>query len=316
MNKNLLPIHFAPLQGYTDAIYRQAHARIFGGIETYYSPFARVEHGEIRRKDTRDIHPDNNRGLHLIPQLIAPQPEKLEQVMSLFIGNGYREVDINLGCPFPMLAKRHNGSGMLPYPEEVATLLNTAIEGHPDIRFSVKLRLGWDNAQECVALLPLLNGLPLSHIILHPRLGKQQYKGEVDLDGFEAFYNSCNKPLFYNGDIHTVEDIETVTARFPKLAGIVIGRGLLANPALAEEYRQGYSLSADERAKKIKQLHAEVFGTYQEQLQGGDLQLLMKMKSFWEYLLPEGDRKAKKAIHKATKLSNYEVAVNSLFGNL
>ena len=76
MNKNLLPIHFAPLQGYTDAVYRQAHARIFGGIETYYSPFARVEHGEIRRKDTRDIHPDNNRGLHLIPQLIAPQPNR------------------------------------------------------------------------------------------------------------------------------------------------------------------------------------------------------------------------------------------------
>ena len=51
MNKNLLPIHFAPLQGYTDAAYRQAHACIFGGIDTYYSPFVRVEHGEIRRKD-------------------------------------------------------------------------------------------------------------------------------------------------------------------------------------------------------------------------------------------------------------------------
>lgn len=84
MNENQLPIHFAPLQGYTDAVYRRAHARIFGGIETYYSPFVRVEHGEIRRKDVRDIAPDNNRGLHLIPQLIAPQPEKFEQVMSLF----------------------------------------------------------------------------------------------------------------------------------------------------------------------------------------------------------------------------------------
>ena len=71
---NLLPIHFAPLQGYTDAAYRQAHARIFGGIDTYYSPFVRVEHGEIRRKDARDIHPDNNRNIHLIPQLIASCP--------------------------------------------------------------------------------------------------------------------------------------------------------------------------------------------------------------------------------------------------
>lgn len=312
MNENLLPIHFAPLQGYTDAAYRQAHARIFGGVDTYYSPFVRVEHGEIRRKDTRDINPENNRGVHLIPQLIAPQPDKLEQIMSLFSGYNYREADINLGCPFPMLAKRHNGAGMLPYPEEVKELLIAATEKYPRFRFSVKLRLGWENANECLALLPLLNALPLSHIILHPRLGKQQYKGEVDLDGFEAFYNGCDKPLFYNGDLHTTEDIQAIAVRFPKLAGIVIGRGLLANPALAWEYRQGKRLSADEMAEKVRQLHTDVYNSYEEQLQGGETQLLMKMKSFWEYLLPEGNRKAKKTIHKTAKLTNYLAAVNEL----
>lgn len=80
--------------------------------------------------------------------------------MSLFIEKGYRETDINLGCPFPMLARRHNGSGMLPYPEEVKALLSEAIDRHPDIRFSVKLRLGWEQAEECLALLPLFNELP------------------------------------------------------------------------------------------------------------------------------------------------------------
>lgn len=312
MNENLLPIHFAPLQGYTDAAYRQAHARIFGGVDTYYSPFVRVEHGEIRRKDARDINPENNRGVHLVPQLIAPYPDKLEQIMSLFSGYNYREADINLGCPFPMLAKRHNGAGMLPYPEEVKELLVAATEKYPRFRFSVKLRLGWENANECLALLPLFNALPLSHIILHPRLGKQQYKGEVDLDGFEAFYNGCDKPLFYNGDLHTTEDIQAIAVRFPKLAGIVIGRGLLANPALAWEYRQGKRLSADEMAEKVRQLHTDVYNSYEEQLQGGETQLLMKMKSFWEYLLPEGNHKAKKTIHKTAKLTNYLAAVNEL----
>lgn len=315
MNKNPLPIHFAPLQGYTDAIYRRAHARIFGGIEIYYSPFVRIERGEIRRRDARDVNPENNQGLHLIPQLIAPEAEKAGQVISLFTENGYQEIDINLGCPFPMLAKRHNGSGMLPYPEEVKALLNTIVEKYSELRFSIKLRLGWEKAEECLTLLPLLNELPLSHIILHPRLGKQQYKGEVDLNGFEAFYKGCEKPLLYNGDLHTTEDIETITERFPKLAGVVIGRGLLANPALAYEYQQGKMLSSDEMAKKVGQLHAEVFSSYQEQLQGGDLQLLMKMKSFWEYLLPEGDHKAKKVIHKTTKLDNYEAAVSNLLGS-
>ena len=314
MNENTI-IHFAPLQGYTDAIYRQAHARIFGGIETYYSPFVRVERGEIRRKDIRDIDPSHNQGLHLIPQLIAPEVDKLEQIMTLFIEKEYKEVDINLGCPFPMLARRHNGAGMLPYPEEVKALLTNAVEKHPDIRFSVKLRLGWDNAEECLALLPLFNELPLSHIILHPRLGKQQYKGEVDLNGFEAFYQECNKPLLYNGDLHTPEDIQSITARFPRLAGIVIGRGLLANPALAMEYRQGKPISSDEMAKKVGQLHAEVFNNYQELLQGGEVQLLMKMKSFWEYLLPDGDRKGKKTIHKTSKLANYQAAVSNLLGS-
>ena len=313
MNNNLLPIHFAPLQGYTDAVYRLAHARIFGSIDTYYSPFVRVEHGEIRRKDARDISSKNNRErIHLIPQLIASQPDKLEQIITLFIENNYQEADINLGCPFPMLAKRHNGAGMLPYPDEVKDLLTAAIEKYPQIHFSVKLRLGWENTEECLALLPLFNALPLTHIILHPRLGKQQYKGEVDLSGFEAFYNGCEKPLLYNGDLHTVEDIQTITERFPKLAGVVIGRGLLANPALAWEYRQGKKLSPDEI---VGQLHAEVYSTYEELLQGGETQLLMKMKSFWEYLLPDGNRKAKKTIHKTSKIANYRMAVNDLLSS-
>lgn len=315
MNKNLLPIHFAPLQGYTDAAYRQAHACIFGGIDTYYSPFVRVEHGEIRRKDIRDINPENNRNIHLIPQLIAPQPIMLEQIVSLFIKHNYQEADINLGCPFPMLAKRHNGAGMLPYPEEIKELLTAATEKYPQIRFSVKLRLGWENANECLALLPLLNTLPLSHIILHPRLGKQQYKGEVDLNGFEAFYHGCDKPLLYNGDLHTIEDIQTVAERFPRLAGLVIGRGLLANPALAWEYQQNRKLSPDEMLSKIKQLHTAIYNSYEEQLQGGETQLLMKMKNFWEYLLPNGNRKAKKTIHKTSKLTNYRIAVNDLLSS-
>lgn len=149
-----------------------------------------------------------------------------------------------------------------------------------------------------------------------PRLGIQQYKGTVDWNGFEAFYKGCDKPLLYNGDIHTPDDIESIVARFPRLVGVVIGRGLLANPALAWEYQQGHPLSSDEMAKKVRLLHNEVFNAYKERLQGGDLQLLTKMKSFWEYLLPNADRKAKKIIHKTTKLSNYEVAVARLFAEL
>lgn len=312
MNNEQLPIHFAPLQGYTDAIYRSAHARIFGGIASYYTPFVRLEHGDFRRKDVRELDADNNRGVNLTPQLIALTPEKILRILALFIEKGYKNVDINLGCPFPTLAKRHNGAGLLPYPDEVKALLMAAIEAHPEIQFSVKMRLGWEDANECMALLPLLNSLPLSHITMHPRLGKQQYKGEVDLEAFQRFYAECEKPLIYNGDLLTLDDIDTISNRFPRLSGLMIGRGLLANPALAIEYQQGAPLSPKEKIEKIRLLHADVFSQYGNLLEGGDLQLLTKMRTFWEYLLPDGDRKAKKVIHKTSKLSNYQAAVSNL----
>ena len=312
--QDTLPIHFAPLQGYTEAIYRNAHDAFFGGVDTYYTPFVRLEKGNFRRRDVRGIEPENNGVTHLIPQLIASSAEKAEVILSLFIEKGYQEVDINLGCPFPLLAKRHNGSGILPYPEEVRELLTAAIKNHPDLQFSVKMRLGWENAEECLALLPLLNELPLTHIIMHPRLGKQQYKGEVDLKGFETFYNECRHPLMYNGDLLTIEDIQAIRERFPQLAGIMIGRGLLANPALALEYQQGHPLSEKDMQERLRLFHADVFAQYGNLLEGGDKQLLTKMKNFWEYLMPDGDRKAKKAIHKSNKLETYQAAVRSLLG--
>ena len=260
----------------------------------------------------RELEAENNRGVVLTPQLIASTPETILHILSLFIEKGYQKVDINLGCPFPTLAKRHNGAGLLPYPDEVKALLMAAIEAHPEIRFSVKMRLGWEDANECMALLPLLNSLPLSHITMHPRLGKQQYKGEVDLEAFQRFYAECEKPLIYNGDLLTLDDIETISNRFPRLSGLMIGRGLLANPALAIEYQQGTPLSPKEKIEKIRLLHADVFSQYGNLLEGGDLQLLTKMRTFWEYLLPDGDRKAKKVIHKTSKLSNYQAAVSNL----
>lgn len=302
-------IYFAPLQGFTDAIYRNAHEVFWGGIDSYYAPFIRLEKGDnFRNKEIRDIDKNNNAVKHLVPQLIANKPDELRKIAKLISEKGYTEVNINLGCPFPVLARRHKGSGILPYPNEVRDLLNT-INEFPNIFFSVKMRLGWENMEECMALIPLLNALPFSEITLHPRLGIQQYKGTTDINAFELFYNECKHPLIYNGDIKTLEDIEIITTRFPKLAGIMIGRGLLENPALAMEYKQNRALTFDEKAKKIKGLHTSMLESYQKQLQG-EAQLLNKMKTLWEYLLPEIEKKYRKKISKSTKMETYLAAVN------
>lgn len=94
-------IHFAPLQGYTDAVYREAHAQVFGGVETYYTPFVRLEKEGFRNKELRDIAPEGNLSAPVVPQLIASSPEEFRRIATLFQEQGYRHADINMGCPFP-----------------------------------------------------------------------------------------------------------------------------------------------------------------------------------------------------------------------
>ena len=304
-------IHFAPLQGYTDQVYRDAHARVFGGVEAYYTPFVRVEKGEVRKKDLKDIRRPSDSKAHVIPQLIASCPDEFRLIMDEIEANGYQEVDINLGCPFPKQVRLHRGSGILPFTDEAELLLRT-LEEFPEISFSVKMRLGWEQADEAFALLPLLNTLPLKQIALHPRLGKQQYKGEVDWDAFARFYESCEVPLFYNGDLTTLESMRSVETRFPKLAGIMLGRGLLAAPWLAEEYQTGETLTERERLHKVHEFHSLLLENYSERLEGGEHQVLDKLKTLWDYLLPDADKKLRKKILKSTTLTSYRSAVSAL----
>lgn len=187
-----LPIHFAPLQGYTDVIYRNAHAACFGGIDTYYTPFVRLEKGGFRHRDVRGIEPGNNQVPHLIPQLIAPSFEKAEKILSLLIEKGYKEVDINMGCPFPMLAKRHNGSGILPYPEEVQALLSWLITEYPQISFSIKMRLGWEDPEECLKLAPIINELPYDKWLCIPAWENSNIKEKSTLKRLKPFRESAN----------------------------------------------------------------------------------------------------------------------------
>ena len=100
-------IHFAPLQGYTDAVYREAHHRIFGGVESYYTPFVRLEKDGFRNKELRDVSPEHNRDIPVIPQLIAATPDEFRRIAAFFREQGYRQADINMGCPFPMQARLH-----------------------------------------------------------------------------------------------------------------------------------------------------------------------------------------------------------------
>lgn len=307
-------IHFAPLQGYTDYVYREVHAKVFGGVDVYYTPFVRCDKEEFRKKDIKDILPEHNRHMLSVPQLIAATPEEFRRIASLFRAYGYRKADINLGCPFPKQVRLHRGAGILPYPEEISSLLASLSE-FPEIAFSVKLRIGWNTNEQIRSVLPLLNNYPLTHITIHPRLGIRQYKGEIDRMAFRYVYDNCLHPLIYNGDLRTEKDVEELLVQFPRLKGVMLGRGLLASPWLAFEITNQKKWTEKEKREKLQLFHDLLVEDYRLLLEGGEAQVLSKLKTIWDYLLPDAEKKFRKKVLKSVTLPAYLMAVKDLFSS-
>lgn len=302
-----MKIYSAPLQGFTEAVWRNVHSEVFSGIDGYYTPFLRYEHGEIRSKDIRDVERKNNTAKNLVPQVIAATPDEMRPLLELIANEGYTRVDINMGCSFPLQMRKRHGAGLLSYPELVSALM-AEVAKHSQLSFSVKMRLGCNSKDEWKELLPILNDSPLRHITMHPRLGIEQYKKPVDIDAFAAFYDACKHPIIYNGDLYTLADIHRIEKQFPELKGVMLGRGLIANPALGIEYRDGSELDEREQCHLVQQMHDAILRELMPRLQG-NTQFLSKMKPYWEYLLPTLPKRLRKPILKATTIEKYQTAV-------
>lgn len=304
-----MEIHFAPLQGYTDDCYRRAHHQLLGGIDSYYTPFVRLEHGAAREKDLRDVRPDFNEGVPVVPQVIARDGQELSALISVLRPMGYKRLDINMGCPFTLQTRHGRGAGLLPNPEAVEDICRIVRQHEGELTFSVKMRLGLHEVDEWQRVLPILNDTPLVHICLHPRTADEGYAGTVHMDEFEAFARRCDHPLLYNGDLHTPADIEHIAEQYPFLKGVMIGRGLLARPSLAFEYKNKRHLPESEHTAHLCSLHDKLFQDYAKFIPS-EAQLLQKIRTFWDYAEPTIGRKAWKKIHKAGSLRNY---MNSVF---
>lgn len=305
-----MEIHFAPLQGYTDFEYRRIHARRCGGVQTYYSPFIRWEKGGIRDKDIKDILPENNEGLHLIPQIICSDTDEFNRLADVVQEHGYEEMDLNMGCPAPMQTKLMRGSGILPHPMRLQALLRE-MERRPEVRFSAKMRLGLESKEEWRELTSMLNSSCLQHLTIHPRIGKQMYKGEVDMETFHEVYDIVRIPIIYNGDVTSMEQIASLSERFPKIRGIMIGRGLLARPTLAMESVQGHEMSAQERISILNVMHEDMLDFCTKKYKV-DSQILLHIHAFWEYQESQLERKTWKKIMKAGNMKNYLEAIRKI----
>jgi len=306
-------LSLGPFQGITDAPFRNVFKRHFGGIDKFYTPFFTGIHKEDHAKNLQgeEIDPRYNDVETLTPQILSTDAEEILRFAKQCKQLGYKEINLNMGCPFPRVANKKRGCGLLSYPDKVDAMLERVFE-EIDIKFSVKCRLGYFSPEEINAIIPIFNKYPLSELIIHPRIGKQLYKGEADAERFAALIPYINTPLVYNGDIVSVGGFEKIREAVQPVNQFMLGRGLLANPFLAEEIQGG--AYAPERAER---LHNYVIDLYEDRLRhaGGSPKVLGRMKELWSYLMYsfEEPQNVWRKIKKINALKEYEEAIEMIF---
>lgn len=305
MNK----IYLAPLQGLTDWIFRESFAEHFGRFDKTFTPFVRVQNGEFYRpSQCNDLLPEHNTFQKPVPQFLGKDVISFKRFEELCIENGYGEVNINMGCPFPMVTAKRMGAGLLSYPAEVSELLQ-GVFVDTKLKVSIKCRLGQEHVTEFEPLIPVFNRFPFEEIIVHPRIGKQQYKGETDLEAFARYAPQLNAPVCYNGDILTVAEVKRIQSIAPNVDRIMIGRGILQNPFLLSEIRQE-KLTQQDKVNMLRGFHQSLI-EHSKQKYSGDLHLLKRFEELWEYhsLGFENGHKIFKQIKKCKKMTQYEAVV-------
>ena len=303
---NKIPVFSAPLQGVTDNVWRMAQHEVFGGVDAYYAPFMRVERGEVRRKDLRDVDPWRNAGITLVPQILACQPDHALMMVDALRQMGYVHIDVNLGCPFPPIALHRKGSGMLAHTDLVEALF-MALATAEGVEYSVKMRIGWDSNDQWRDILPLMDIIKPKYLAVHPRTGKQQYKGELDIEQFEARLTASPWPVVYNGGLRSVSDINEVKMRYPILAAVMVGSGLAANPGM---------LKLDSNPDDYRRFHDLLVDGYAQQLNGGEAQLVCHLQDIWQTFLPGTGHKLFKAIRKSRTLDQYRSAAAAALADI
>ena len=306
----------SPLQGFTDFRFRNAFHKHFGGIDTFYSPYIKLN-GKLVVKGSyeRDILPENNTTLEVIPQIITNDAEEFLFVAKYVQQFGYKELNWNLGCPYPMVAKCGRGSGLIKKTDQIEHILKR-VHNETNIIVSMKMRMGYENPTEILDVFPILEQYPIKNIAIHARIVKQLYKGGVDLDSFQKCLDTSKQKIYYNGDITSVTKFNELQERFPSIEHWMIGRGLIADPFLPSMIKNNTTEYPKNRLEIFEAFHDEIYQEYDAYL-SGPTPIRMKMLGFWEYFSESfsNPQKTFKKIKKAGNSKNYEIAVKEIFKN-
>lgn len=329
-----MKIYFAPLDGVTSFIYRNAFADFFGGPDKYFAPFISPCHNpKLKGREIKDLLPENNsKKVNLIPQIMANNAEYFIKGAKQIEDMGYKEVNLNAGCPSGTVVPKRRGAGFLKdtylmqkFFDEVFSKL--------DIKISVKTRIGLTEASEFEEIMDVYNKFPFEEVIVHPRTRVQLYNGEPDMEAFDYAYQVSKNPLCFNGNIFTVNDYERICSAY-QIDSVMLGRGLLRNPGLANEIKnkenewadslssekniseKGKTMGAFVTKKTLRDFHDRLYADFTEEM-SSDKHLLNKMIEMWNYLsfMFKDQHKCAKMIRKAQNIYKYEKAVDEIFEN-
>lgn len=305
--------YLAPILGVTDALFRGIYHAHFPYFDAAVAPFINPQrYAHFKGNLLADVLPENNSALPVVPQLLYNNAEDFIGLGKRLEDLGYMHINWNLGCPSPMIANKQRGSGLLPHAARIIEILE-ASHAALSAEISIKTRLGYARAEDLEILLPQLEGFPLKEITIHPRIGKQLYRGQADRNGFAKCRALTSHPLVYNGDICSPLDFEELSQRFPEVERWMIGRGALADPFLLADIRK-ISVPPELRREKLHRFHDDLYAQLRIRLNGPS-HLLNKMKQIWAYLIvsfPENP-KALKKIRKALTEDKYLQVVGELF---
>ena len=300
----------SPLQGFTDFRFRNAFNHYFGGIDTFYAPYIRFNNKLIIKNSYQiDLQLENNKTLEVIPQIMTNSADEFLFVVDYIQELGYKELNWNLGCPYPMVTKRGMGSGLICDPDKIDHILER-VHKETDIVVSMKMRMGYEHPEEILDTFPILDNYPLKNIDIHARIGKQLYKGGVNLDAFQRCIESTKHKLYYNGDITSVTKLKEMQARFPSIDHFMMGRGLIADPFLPSMIKNDTSEYPENRWGIFREFHDTIYHQYDAAL-SGPTPIKMKMQGFWEFFAQSfsNPQKTFKKIKKANNPRAYQQAV-------
>ena len=313
---------FAPLEGITGYIYRNAHHACFPSMDRYYTPFITPKKGKsFTTREWNDIAAEHNQNIAVVPQILTNQAEGFCKVAGMLKEQGYEEVNLNLGCPSATVTAKKKGAGFLADPDALDAFLEE-IFVHSPLKISIKTRIGVENPDEFERLLDIFSQYPIQKLIVHPRVLKEFYKGNVHREAYVRAKERLSAaaadvetvgrtiPVCYNGDVTTPEALHALEAEFPQLSGIMVGRGLIADPALFRRAQGGAPASREE----LRGYCDDLYHGYTEAF-GAASCAVSRMKAHWHYLIQrfEGSEAFEKQLRKAREGWEYEVVVNQLF---